>query len=98
MSIIKPHTSNRFLTFFAALFLILLVAGVVYSREYRTFADSRHEAERLEKEVVTLEARHADLADEVFRAADPTAFETAAAASGLSIERHPAYLSLGVTP
>lgn len=98
MSIIKPRTSNRFIALFTALFLVLLAAGVVYSREYRAFADSRHETERLQKELVMLEARHADLADTVFQAADPTTLETTAAASGLSIERHPAYLSLSVTP
>ncbi|MDO8470286.1 MAG: hypothetical protein Q7S84_04735 [bacterium] len=98
MSIIKPHTSNRFVAFLTALFLVFLTAGVVYSREYRAFADSRHETERLQKELVILEARHVDLADTVFQAADPTILETTAAASGLSIERRPAYLSLGVTP
>lgn len=94
MSIIKPHTSNKFLMFFAALFAVLLVAGVIYSHEYRVFADGRHETARLAEQLSALEAQHADLADAVFQATGPTAFETVAAASNLSLERHPAYLSL----
>lgn len=96
MSIIKPHTSRSFLVFFAAIFLVMAAAGIVYSREYRAFADGRHETERLTKELAALEARRADLTDAVFQATNPAAFEAVAAASGLSLERHPSYLSLSV--
>ena len=95
MSIIKPHRERRFLLFFLSLCLLAGLAGGTYVASYRSFADDRHEIERLEKEIISLEAANVTLTERAVVTTDPGALESLAAARGLSLDRRPVFLTLG---
>ena len=92
MTIIQPHKHQRGIYFLAILFGVLLVGGLSYISLYNTLVDARHQVSALEKSVVGLEAKNADLKNELFRMIDPGQLEAYAVAAGLVMDRHPAYL------
>lgn len=95
MSILRPHRTRHTLWFSLALTAVLLASGVIYVREYQSFARARGAVTALQEEITTLETANVDLTQAVFAATNPRALTARAAASGLSLDRQPMYLTLG---
>ena len=72
---------------------VTLFGGVLLIFEYTGLASDRHEVDRLQKELVVLQAENADVKDALYTATNINVLQARAADFGLTLERRPEYLN-----
>ncbi len=93
MTIIKPHKNFALKHFFISLFALLAVGGGFYILEYNSLASERYEVSELKQAVERAREVNADLKNALYEKLDPSKLKPLAAASGLTIDRNPEYLT-----
>jgi cell division protein FtsL len=95
MTIINPSAARNLRFFISLIIFIAIIGGLIYIREYNSFVDTRDELKKLKALLVELQAKNADLKNELYLTTEPTKLEEIARKRGLTVERRPEYLSLG---
>ncbi len=94
MTIISPAKNQNIFRFFAVLFAVLVIGGVVYIYEYNEVANARFEVKTLKQEIVKLEGEGAELKNELYRATDPEKLQELTRDFDLTVQQKPQYLTL----
>lgn len=94
MTIKNPTKKNKYLGFFAKLFLLVAVGAGIWIYQYNALADARYEIKDLEDKIVELEVQNAEMKNDLYKITDPSHLQEVASVEGLVIDDNPNYLEL----